>query len=1184
MAGAAAAEPAAAAAAPASDATHARTASGAIELMPMHASKSDSLPPLMDGATGGGGRRSSGHTRARGASKTKRLDRLHKTAADKAVASDLERFEAFLDGPGSPTGSHFVGVHATPSAAVASLDKVQRDIDKESWRWGGESAAARRRRERRGVSDSLLTPNQSYLMSLNAVRDFEDEVRASGSLPDLPSSDLSWVLAGEMPDEEPDAAEDTEQAKARKAAAKAKARERQARADAIRAKRRQREQAAEEEAARQAARLALSDSLRASAEAVWFEHDSSAYRLARPVGEKLAGSMVTWTQEDEDGFARTADSLKDDWFGACAPGWGFAMWPRTIPKSQMDGILSRLEGGQIDSSAIVESWLASVDVGAAQLNRSFYAVRYKLGIDQNGPPSTAVVDACLALEIPKPPEDEPLRVTVARLAEKAGIPITPTAPSVVPAAIDAALADCGVSALKRFYLSARQDGNPVYVLQTASLPRGATRPERAAAGEEWWLGFLLVVAAIRAAAAAAVAQDEDDFEAQDTLARFNLHEGWSDDAFFRATQRALEREFPTKPDGAMVAEESARLAACLTAEFTQRTVTDALRSSVSGSTISRHSATSSLSAVGTDDDAEVQRVALLEDCTQRLAALGGSKDADKVKILATRAACHLDGKEYEACIDDCSSALAVAEGVSEVVLPRCWSATVLRLRGNAYERLQDYDASHADSTAAFHLSRSDPRSESAEVDYWLFQTETSVRWPTLAAAAQPARPLPTRRPRVPQPQPTGLAKLSLSESDLPKPSKQRGGRNSRASGSGVDLRADGPPSHCSRLGVSAEWLLAWSEANGLTGEAEWYTDCNEGRKVMAYAMEKVTGGCSTKTARRAMTSVLAEEGLVRPVATLCNRVTAWTGAKNKSGAAGDLNAPLPAGPSVADVVKKIVVPATRLAPAPAAFAAGFYEGSEGGGGVGLATHLVVHARAGGWWGLVQACIVHTLGWIEGNEARSMTAPHLRKALRKRAEAAATPGGDALPLYWLDFFAMPQHSDPQTPSPTESGAASGLQAWQEVLSEVKRCVLVVGEGVDMSGPAPGALTAPAPRSLQRSWCCTELLLAAAARADIDLALSFGALHALSERLNFRFGTPRPKVVSGIQSCWADWMPAVVLGDSRCSVDEDTAALRAAVKSAGGGLNIADRKLRKLLTEGGTPAALGLLDYFTIHGGL
>jgi hypothetical protein len=63
-----------------------------------------------------------------------------------------------------------------------------------------------------------------------------------------------------------------------------------------------------------------------------------------------------------------------------------------------------------------------------------------------------------------------------------------------------------------------------------------------------------------------------------------------------------------------------------------------------------------------------------------------------------------------------------------------------------------------------------------------------------------------------------------------------------------------------------------------------------------------------------------------------------------------------------------------------------------------------------------------------------------------------------------------------------------------------------------------------------------------------------------------------------------MPAVVLGDSRCSVDEDTAALRAAVKSAGGGLNIADRKLRKLLTEGGTPAALGLLDYFTIHGGL
>ena len=214
----------------------------------------------------------------------------------------------------------------------------------------------------------------------------------------------------------------------------------------------------------------------------------------------------------------------------------------------------------------------------------------------------------------------------------------------------------------------------------------------------------------------------------------------------------------------------------------------------------------------------------------------------------------------------------------------------------------------------------------------------------------------------------------------------------------------------------------------------------------------------------------------------------------------------------------------------------------------------------------------------------MTAANLRRALHKRAEAASAPNGEPLPLYWLDFLSMPQHTDHKAPSPTESGASSGIVAWQEVLSEVKRCVLVVGEALDVTGPAPGALTAPAPLSMQRSWCCTELLLAAAIRAEVKLALSFGALHTLSERLNFRFGTPRPKVTAGLQECWADWMPAVLLGESRCSVDRDTKALRAAVKNAGGGLNIADRKLKKLLTDGGTPAALGLLDYFTINGGL
>jgi hypothetical protein len=778
--------------------------------------------------------------------------------------------------------------------------------------------------------------------------------------------------------------------------------------------------------------------------------------------------------------------------------------------------------------------------------------------------------------MPKPPPEEPLRVTVEKLAERAGVNMSPTSPCVVPTAIEGALSDCGVSAIRRYYVSDRRDGKLVYILQTPHTHHGSTRRERAAAGEEWWLGFLLTVAALRAASSAAVAEDEDDFEAQETLACFSLHEGWSDDALLRAAQCVLERKFEKKQDAATVAAECARLGSCLSAEFAQRATTDALCTSVSG-TVATNAALTSSSAAATDDAEADATAMMLEDCTLRLAALGTTKIADKVKLLATRAAIHLEGKNFADCIDDCSAALNVAEGVNEVTLPRCWSALVLRLRSNAHEQLQDYDSSHADSSAAFHLSRSDPRSESAEVDYRLFVAETSVRWPTLAAAAQPARPLPTRRPRIPKRQPVGLAKLALSESDLSKFSRRNRGSN----GSAAELRPEGPPSHCARTGVSAEWLLEWTEANDLAGASEWYTNSQEGQKVLAYVMDKAnTNG---KAALRATSKVLAEQGLVRPFATLCNRVAAWTAAKNKDGSAGDLGADFPNGPRVESVVQDIIVPATRLTTTQTStsFAEAYLQ--EGSSGVGKATHLAIHARRGTWWGLVHACIVHTLGWVHGNEARSMTVAQLKKALKQRAEAAAE---NSLPLYWFDFLCMPQHDEPTAPTPAtdESSGASGIVAWREVLSEVNCCVLVVGEAEDVMGPAPGALVAPTPLVLQRGWCCTELLLASAARAEVSLTLSFAALHALAERLGLRFGTSSAQVTNSIQSCWADWVPTVSLGDTRCTVDADTKALRRAVKTAGGGLNIADRKLRKLLTEGGTHAALGLLDYFKIHGGL
>ena len=211
--------------------------------------------------------------------------------------------------------------------------------------------------------------------------------------------------------------------------------------------------------------------------------------------------------------------------------------------------------------------------------------------------------------------------------------------------------------------------------------------------------------------------------------------------------------------------------------------------------------------------------------------------------------------------------------------------------------------------------------------------------------------------------------------------------------------------------------------------------------------------------------------------------------------------------------------------------------------------------------------MHTLGWHHGNEARTLTAPQLRKALRDHAAAHGDAGP---PRYWLDFMSMPQTG--------AATAARGLAAWRGLLAEVPRCVLVIGEPTDTAAPPWDYRLRVAPLSLQRSWCCTELLVAAALRAEITFSLSFGALQALAERLGVRHDTPRPKVTAGISGVWEGWLPQVTLDAARCSEAADRSALRRAVRGAGG-LNIADRKLRKLIVEAGVPAALGLLEYFS-----
>ena len=905
----------------------------------------EQLPPVRKG-------RKAGRVEAR-ARRSRSTDVLLDASA-LAVEEETSKFESWHEDDQRAGLPQFLGAHATTGDAEEALGAVADDIRRESWRWSSpeKGGGGSQSKSRRGVSDSLLQPTMAYLTGLPAVRDFEEEVRASNSLPDLPSADMSWVLAGEMPGQnaEPDA---STAARSRNRKAQAAARQRQARmaeAEALReeeAAAAAQEAAAAEEVARQAS---LNAALRGVVERAWFEHDSSGYRPARPVGEG------GWSQEDEDAFSRTADSLGDNWAGIYGAGWGFAMWPSVVAAQEMEDMLQRLEGGEVEASAVVEDWLAMVDVGGAQLGASFYALRYKLGVDQNAQSATAIVDACLALNLPKPPEGQPLRITVEELTTAAGTEPGPTPPCVVPAAIDSASADCGASAVRRLYLKGRRNGKPVYVLQTPPAPSARTsRREREASGEEWWIGFLLAAAALRASAAAAVAANEDDPAAAEVHARYNLHEQDSEDALLRCVAAALESA--GKLDKEWLATETTKLSCFLRGEFRQRAVTDQLSAALRGRGGGGGAGSSQHSALLDAEEDEI--AAQLADCNRRLA--GTVRPADRVKLLATRAACHKEKGDLETCIADCTAALEAAEGIEEVKLPKTWRVVVLRLRCNAYEQLGDYDTSHADAAAAFNLSRSigGPKSAAAEVEQRLFKVESRLRWPALAAAAQLSRPLGPKAPKRRPPKPSKLDALH------PKRTTSRLSAASRPSLGGHGAFT------CGRVGVTAEWLLEWSTKMELAGSAEWYTESGEGSRVAAHVMEKVTGGGSSRTAKRGIAGVLNEQGLVRPVATLCDRAVRWTNAKNKSGSAGDLNAEMPASFTVGDVIREHVVPATRLLGETATFADAFF--AEGAGGSGPATHLLIHARDGKWWGLVEVrlacCFFSTAAFARSDDSR-----------------------------------------------------------------------------------------------------------------------------------------------------------------------------------------------------------------------
>ena len=135
----------------------------------------EQLPPVRKG-------RKAGRVEAR-ARRSRSTDVLLDASA-LAVEEETSKFESWHEDDQRAGLPQFLGAHATTGDAEEALGAVADDIRRESWRWSSpeKGGGGSQSKSRRGVSDSLLQPTMAYLTGLPAVRDFEEEVRASNSL------------------------------------------------------------------------------------------------------------------------------------------------------------------------------------------------------------------------------------------------------------------------------------------------------------------------------------------------------------------------------------------------------------------------------------------------------------------------------------------------------------------------------------------------------------------------------------------------------------------------------------------------------------------------------------------------------------------------------------------------------------------------------------------------------------------------------------------------------------------------------------------------------------------------------------------------------------------------------------------------------------------------------------------
>ena len=370
-----------------------------------------------------------------------------------------KQFEAYVPGDAR---DRFLGTYENEADAMRALSLVAHDTKhggkRESFSFTDASA---RRLPRVGSSASASTlyqPTRTWLFGLPGTeasvlptrrRRRETATKARGpkrsdsamatfgrvadpEMEDL-KMELSWVLAGEMPnlDDVPGgddvvaaevaAAKDlvTQQRQALlEAQEKATAQQnmqRKAKRDAAIKRKQERQAAAQVELAKEQQATALHPLVDKVLQTAMLDHQSQ-YRFERTVGED------GWTQEQEDAFQQTVNGLGDHWRGFYRHRYGFIIAPTRVSAEEMEELLGILADRKTKGGArgVVEEWLANADAGQQQLNASLAALKYKLGVMEQIQGSNAIAECCLALNVPKPEPDEPLRVTVQGLATVVG--------------------------------------------------------------------------------------------------------------------------------------------------------------------------------------------------------------------------------------------------------------------------------------------------------------------------------------------------------------------------------------------------------------------------------------------------------------------------------------------------------------------------------------------------------------------------------------------------------------------------------------------------------------------------------------------------------------------------------------------------------------------------------------------